>query len=235
MSEANRNPAPRSKIAALPADIREQINQRLFNGETARKILPWLNSLEIVRKICAEDFEGIHISDMNLSAWRHSGYDKWLKRQQKLERTKELAGYAAKHSRANGGSIAEGAQSIASGQLLELLETLDDALELAGDQKPSPEQLGQIADAITSVTSALGSVRNSEQNDVRLAQNEKKLKQKDEELSLAREKFQRESAEIALKVLADERAKSIETGTGTNAEKIEAMGQHLFGDLWKPR
>ncbi len=214
----------RGKIARLPARIREEVCRRINDGESGKKILPWLNSLPETKQLLEEDFEGVRVNDMNLTNWRHTGYAQWLTRRHNVERTKELAKYAADQARANGGSIAEGGVSIAAGKLLELLETVD---EKTGQELP----VGQIIE----VTQALASLRTADQNDVRLAQNDKRLAQKDEEIQLAREKFQRESAEIALKVLADERAKSIESGTGTNAEKIEAMGQHIFGELWKPR
>jgi len=209
------------KIARLPAKIREELNQRLLDGQSAGRILPWLNALPEVIKALDEDFEGLRINDQNLSDWRTGGFVDWQKSRERITRTRELAQYAAQQSRADRGSIASGAASIAAGHLLEMLEAVDEAT----GTKITPEALLKIAQAVSIV-------RVGDQNDVKLAQEKKKIKQKDEQIQLEREKFQRETAEIALKVLSDDRAKSIEAGTGTNAEKLDLMGNHIFGDLW---
>ena len=224
------------KIARLPLKIREELNLRLLDGQSAGKILPWLNALPEVKKILGEDFEGLSVTDMNLSDWRSGGFAEWERKRERITRTRELAQYAAQHAKAGNGSITEGAQAIASGKLLELLETLDEVIEQKIDEVKDGEPVDRqklSADALVAIAGALGSLRTSEQNDVRLAQNEKKLAQKDEELKLAREKFMQETVGIALKILSDDRAKSIEAGAGTNAEKIDLMGNHIFGDLWE--
>ena len=215
------------KIARLPVRIREELNQRLLDGQAGNKILPWLNSLPEVKRILGEDFEGLAVNDANLSDWRRGGHEDWLKQRARIDRTRELARYAAEQSRAGGASIAEGAAAIASGQILELLEVVDEAAEAAGAKLS--------ADALVKVAGALSSLRSVEQNDVKLSILKKQLKQKDRMIDLDEQRFRQEKAEVALKVLKDERARQIEAGTGTNAEKIEAMGKHLFGELWKPR
>ena len=215
----------RGKIAALPLAVREELNRRLDDGQSRKQILPWLNALPEVIKRVAEDFEGIRISDANLTAWRQTGYETWVKRRDRVAQTRDLAAAAAQFTRAAGASISQGAQAIASGQILELLEMVQEATDREGKRLPTEE--------LVAIVGALANLRTSEQNDVRLKQNDKRLAQKDEEIDLERQKFQRESAGIALKVLADDRARQIEAGTGTNEEKLEAMGQHLFGDLWK--
>ena len=50
----NRN----GKIARLPKPLREELNRRLDNGEPARRLLPWLNSLPAVRALLAAEFGG---------------------------------------------------------------------------------------------------------------------------------------------------------------------------------
>jgi hypothetical protein len=49
---------------------------------------------------------------------------------------------------------------------------------------------------------------------------------------LDREKYQRDTCKLFLKWFADEQAKSIVSGGGTNAEKIEALGRKMFGEDW---
>ena len=45
------------KIARLPHNIREQINDRLLDGHSALSILPWLNDLPEVQAILQTQFE----------------------------------------------------------------------------------------------------------------------------------------------------------------------------------
>jgi len=73
------------KIARLPKKIREQLNRRLENGETARTILPWLNALPGTKRILTEQFESKPIRAQNLSEWKKGGYMDWLQQQQRLE------------------------------------------------------------------------------------------------------------------------------------------------------
>lgn len=65
------------KIARLPLAIREELNQRLQNGEQAKDMVVWLNSLPKVQDILKEKFAGQAISENNLSAWRTGGYAVW--------------------------------------------------------------------------------------------------------------------------------------------------------------
>ena len=58
--------------------------------------------------------------------------------------------------------------------------------------------------------------------------------QRDQErLNIEVATFQRETCGLVLKHLEDERIRAIASGSGTNDEKIAAMGPVLFGDLWK--
>ena len=66
------------KIAHLPRSIRDELNQRLERSQPASQILPWLNGLEEVREIIKEEFDGVPISEQNLSQWRQGGFQEWL-------------------------------------------------------------------------------------------------------------------------------------------------------------
>jgi len=57
-----------------------------------------------------------------------------------------------------------------------------------------------------------------------------KIDQKERDMVLERKKFARTTCELFLKWYSDERAKSIVNSTGTNAGKIEQLGQALFED-----
>jgi hypothetical protein len=208
------------KIARLPQPIREQLNARLLQGEPASKILPWLNALPETKNILTEDFEGLLVSDQNLSEWRKGGYQDWLKRRDRLDHTRELAQYSVKLARANGGTIAEGAIAIASGYILELLEACDGTLD--------PETTGDLLNA-------LAKFQSSEAAKNRTDLDREKLKRLDEQIALDRQKFMRDTGNLYLKMRADERKKldQIADSTGTQEEKIEALGQILFPLHWQ--
>lgn len=73
------------KIARLPRVIREELNQRMDDGETAEKILPWLNRLPEVKSTMAAQFAGAAINKQNLSEWRLGGHQDWLRHRQACE------------------------------------------------------------------------------------------------------------------------------------------------------
>lgn len=206
------------KIARLPLAVREELNRRLLENEKGSKILPWLNALPEVVAVLEEDFEGLRVSDQNLSEWRKGGFEDWSQRRERVAHTKELAHFASKLTAANGGSIAEGAAAIASGKLLELLEATDGTLD--------PEQIADIISGLTGL-------RAQEVAQQRVDLDAEKLKRKDQEIQLEREKFRRTTCELFLKWREDERARNIADGPGTSDEKIEQLGQAMFGDLWK--
>lgn len=78
------------KIARLPKHIREKLNQRLDDGQTAEDILPWLNRLPECKKMLAEKFDSRPITRQNLSQWRAGGYQTWLRTQQAREQVQSL-------------------------------------------------------------------------------------------------------------------------------------------------
>src|SRR5580658_6338138 len=88
----------RGKIARLPNDIREQLNQRLLNGQAASTIIPWLNSLPSVQEILAAQFAGEPITPQNLSNWRLGGYQRWRQDQARLAQIKQFGQYASELS-----------------------------------------------------------------------------------------------------------------------------------------
>ncbi|ODU24543.1 MAG: hypothetical protein ABS95_01760 [Verrucomicrobia bacterium SCN 57-15] len=59
------------------------------------------------------------------------------------------------------------------------------------------------------------------------------LRIKTDDLNLARQKFQRETCKLFIQWSEDQRAKSIAESGASNAEKIEQLGQLMFGEDWK--
>lgn len=79
------------KIARLPRDLRHQLNRRMADGEPGNRLVEWLNGLEPVRQVLAQDFNGREISEQNLSEWKQGGHHDWLARQEALACARELA------------------------------------------------------------------------------------------------------------------------------------------------
>jgi hypothetical protein len=67
------------KIARLPVTLREQLNERLLDGEGGKSLVAWLNSLPEVQSVIAMQFGGVPIREQNLSEWRRGGYQTWKK------------------------------------------------------------------------------------------------------------------------------------------------------------
>ncbi len=59
--------------------IRNELNRRLQDGESGTTLLEWLNGLKPVRDILKQHFNGMPISEQNLSEWRQGGYKDWLR------------------------------------------------------------------------------------------------------------------------------------------------------------
>jgi hypothetical protein len=78
------------KIARLPCEVRELLNQRLRDGVGGLAVLDWLNGLPEVQEIIQEDFGGVPISKQNLSEWRAGGYREWLRHEGSLDMIRGL-------------------------------------------------------------------------------------------------------------------------------------------------
>ncbi len=182
MSESNQRDGV-GKIERLPYELREQVCRKLRDGLTGAKICAWLNGLPEVLQVLDEYFGEQPINIQNLSAFKLNGYRKWEARQNKVDRTRELAAFAAQLSSAGGGTVADGAAAIASGRILDFIESLDEQAPL------SAEQLGELAGAIKKL-------RDSDQGAESLRLAREKLAQSNDALKLEREKWEQKLAEI---------------------------------------
>lgn len=229
------------KIARLPLRIREELNERLLENEPASKILPWLNGLDETATVIREmGSAGGHqvgaIDDNNLSDWRRGGFQDWVRRKQAIEQTREMAKWSAKLAEASGGNISEGASAILAGHLLELLEELG-TMKAAVDQDgqtsaAAPERMAAIGKVVDQVSKALANVRHGDHNRAKLDLERERLAQGAEGLELERQKFRRTTCELFVKWAEDARAKEIASGSASNGEKIERLGQLMFGEDW---
>jgi hypothetical protein len=87
--------ARNGKIARLPLAIREELNQRLQNGEPHVDLVAWLNGRDDVRAVLARLYKGHEVYDSNLTEWVQGGYEDWSKHQDALEWVRETADESA--------------------------------------------------------------------------------------------------------------------------------------------
>jgi len=66
------------KIANLPAETRDELNYRIAQGDEGIELVEWLNAKPEVAEVVNKLFDGVPISEQNLSEWRKRGYQKWL-------------------------------------------------------------------------------------------------------------------------------------------------------------
>lgn len=205
---------PTGKIARLPARIREAVNRRLHDGETAGQILPWLNALPEVIKTCELLFDAELITPQNLSAWRLGGFKKWLREQEEIESTKALATFAADLADAAGGNMAAGAKAIAAGKVLARLQGMGDEADL---------------ETVLALVKATKDLHGADIDEAKLKQTQRALEQKQRDLELREAKFQRDTAELFLKFYADRRAKEIADSKATREVKMDNLVELIFG------
>ena len=110
----NPTKATRSKIGAMPWKDRDELCRLIHDGRVGTEIV----SL----------FSKYGINESNLSAWRKTGYLLWLNEWNKTRRLRELS-ESAQHIAASAeeGNIEGVALKVATGKILELLDTADDA------------------------------------------------------------------------------------------------------------
>lgn len=221
--------ARNGKIARLPHALREEINTRLLDGESGSEILPWLNEQADVIQECEAHFEGIPISAQNLSEWRTGGYREWVNRRIKLESTKSLAAYSAKLANAGQG-ISSGARAVISGEILEALEEVAFATKQEGEAVDPIERLALAASAIERLSKGEREEKKMGQADEKLRLARLTIKQKDEQLSLSREKFELAAAEALFAKAQSQEVQAIMTSTDTKRVKVGMLRQLLFGD-----
>jgi hypothetical protein len=70
------------KIARLPRKWREELNQRLADGDSGPALVEWLNAEPEVQAMLAKKFGGRAITEQNLSAWRQGGFLDWQRREE---------------------------------------------------------------------------------------------------------------------------------------------------------
>lgn len=119
------------KIARLPHDIREQLNRRLQDGQSAPDILGWVNELPQCRQMLAQKFAGRPIDDNNLYEWRHGGYEEWLYHEDRRAQLGAVFEHAAKlDAVGDSAEVAERLGVIVAAELARALNLLEGVYDL---------------------------------------------------------------------------------------------------------
>jgi hypothetical protein len=66
------------KIGRLPRPVRDELNQRLLDGEPGRGLVQWLNELPEAKAALQREFGGRAVTEQNLSEWKQGGFRDWL-------------------------------------------------------------------------------------------------------------------------------------------------------------
>jgi hypothetical protein len=199
--------ARKGKIARLPRKVRDELNQRLDDGQPGSQVLPWLNAMPEVQAVLDRHFGGASINDQNLSDWRLGGFRDWQKANEEAGTVKQLTEYAAALV-AGGRDPHDAANVIAGGRLLAALEenlTTDLIKEIVAE-KPA-DMIGLIGSLVSL----------------------QKERRQAVETRLDVTKFQRETGEMFLKFYDDRRAKEIAESKDAQPVKLDKMVQLMFG------
>lgn len=248
----------RSKIGRLPERIRNELNQRLLEGQTGPKILAWLNSIPEAAQVIAEMPTAggktvCAFDDKNLSSWRNGSYARWRQRRERLAEQREMASYSLKLAKAAGGDMAAGPAALVASELLDLMETLRDLREQQSDlqgstvqsstvqgSSDSPDQpdpsarLLAISKAVDSVSKAIASIRAGDHSAAKIALDRRKVEQADESLRLERIRVSALLDKAAARLLDEtlrRQAADIANSSLSNAEKIAALRKAAFSDV----
>lgn len=207
--------AYRSKIGRLPFALRNELNERIRDGEVGTKLVAWLNSTKEFKAVQkAEKCEPINAQ--NLTEWRGAGYKAWLADQDKSAWLRGATDLALMIAQQTGGSAADIGTQIAAGQMVNLLESADE------------ETLPELA-------KALAKIRSEETKAKKVGLDAEKNTLDRERLNLDTAKYQRETCKLFIEWRKNKQALEIADDRALDSDaKTEALGKLMFGDLWRP-
>lgn len=216
--------ARQGKIARLPNALREQVNQRLLDGESAATLLDWLNAQPAAVVIWKAHFDGIGANADNLTNWRQGGYQEWVSRQERTENMKTLSRFAVDLAR-SGSGIADGAAAIIGGHILEALETMGNVAITGGAEDANADPM----DGLTKMAKAVASLQTAGTAREKLALEKRKAAGKDEDRKLAREKFETSTVEKFLKFAQTKEAQDVLNSDAKKSVKVAELRKIIFG------
>jgi hypothetical protein len=226
--------ARQGKFARLPAVLKSEVNRRLFDGQGAPQILPWLNAQPDAIRLWESTFEGMPASPQNLSEWRLGGHKDWLAQRERVENLKEISAYSLELVKASGGNLSDGAAAIAAGHLVEVLENIGNlAVTGASDDSEADPNKG-----LAAITSAVAALRKGDRDREASARKEKELTLHQERhalnretAALNREKFETGTVEKFMEFAKTPKATAILNSGKSENLKMQELRALMFGPL----
>ncbi len=205
--------ARQGKVARLPYRLKKEVNERLRDGQPARKILAWLNKQPGAISIWAEYFSEQPATAQNLSEWRDGGYKEYLAEIAELESVEQLTDYALQIAERSGASLADGAAAIVAGQIVKSFKEISD-------------EGGMPLDKAAFAVAAL-QAGNLGKEKLELAKGKHALAEK--KATLDREKFESMACEAVLKAAKSKEIQNILGSGETKAVQLDLIHEQLFG------
>ena len=165
----NRN----GKIARLPRLVREELHQRLSDGEPGRQLVDWLNTLPEVQAVLTAHFSSRPITEANLTLWKQGGFEDW----QRHEETRAWVGQFVEESDDFEGAAAGAclADRVAVPVLMELVKLLRKAT--------ASDDLAEQRKTVFGVAQQIARLRQADYQARQVRLNEARLEMKQEEWS----------------------------------------------------
>ena len=222
--------ARQGKISRLPHALREAVNLRIHDNETAGVILSWLNAEKDAIRTWDMYFEGEAATPQNLSAWRAGGYAEWCGRKERTENLKTLSSFAMDLTK-SGGHIADGAASILAGQILEALEQSANFAVTGGSDDAERDPADGLADGLAKMAGAVASLQKGALASEKLKLDRLKVSQKDRSLKLDREKFERQTVTKFLEWAKSPEAVAILDSGKPKHVQMDKLRELMFGKV----
>lgn len=129
------------KIARLPANIREEVNEMLYDGLEYNRIIDWLNE---------QGHPGI--APKNLTNWKEGGYEDWLIHCQRLAELEVKSNYAVEVAQqADPSKFQHATVNLTCLQFFEMLNRFD-PLKLAASLQVKPEKYPALINSLARFT-----------------------------------------------------------------------------------
>ncbi len=179
------------KIGRLPKSIRDELGQRIEDGEPGKELVKWLNGLSDVKSILKEQFGGRAVTEQNLSEWKQTGHPEWLRHQKACEKLRWMTERADDlENEADGMEISDRLGSILAVELASLAEKL---LEEVPDPR---ERWQRFQEVLREFRHFRHEENNSQRNQLQRQRWEREVERQDEE-DLMREEKERKSRQTS--------------------------------------
>jgi hypothetical protein len=107
--------SPKGKVSRLPAKVRNELNEMLYDGSSYTKIIAWLDE---------HGYPGFN--EMNISRWREGGYQAWLNAQERHDR-RDFLRELAEQTKSDDSAFHDASIHLAQLQFFEALNGLEGA------------------------------------------------------------------------------------------------------------